>query len=361
MPIFRFSKAFSVGRGTKAFLNLQAGLTRGAVPGLEHPEELQRITIEHKMALRKLRNERQRGRKQRRELQEQRLEIFQLRNERNAMDQVAKNTHNVALGPHDSGEFEVGALPDFVIIGAQKCGTTSLYQLLTKHPNVQRAAVREIHYFDRPELVDKGTEWYRRCFPPPRWKNGRRSITGEKTPSYLFHPNAAEKMAEVVPQARLIVLLRNPVDRAYSHYRHETRLGRVVKTFEEMVEEEQTWLHGREHEPFEHQVRSSIEDRHGPNLLARGIYVDQLLRWRQFFDDEQMLVLKSENFYEHTTDALKLVQDFLDLPNRKLDLPTRRTKRRYEPMNPATKRRLEAFFQPHNQRLYEYLGVDFGW
>jgi hypothetical protein len=74
-----------------------------------------------------------------------------------------------------------------------------------------------------------------------------------------------------------------------------------------------------------------------------------------------MLVLKSENFFKHTADTLKLVQDFLGLPYWNLDLQRRRTKARYKPMSPATRRRLEEYFEPHNQRLYEHLGVDFGW
>jgi len=114
------------------------------------------------------------------------------------------------------GKPQTGSLPDFVIIGAPKCGTTILYHLLTKHPHVEPAAFKEPHYFDR--LFDKGTEWYRQCFPPSRQKDGQRTITGEATPGYLFHPHAPKRMARVIPEARLIALLRNPVDRTYSDY-----------------------------------------------------------------------------------------------------------------------------------------------
>jgi hypothetical protein len=240
------------------------------------------------------------------------------------------------------GEPEVGSLPDFIIIGAQKGGTTTFYGLLTRHPNVEPAAIRELHFFDRSDRFDKGVEWYRRCFPPPRWNNGRRSITGEKTPFYLFHPHVPERMAEVIPQARLIALLRNPVDRAYSQYHHDIRRAQASgttepRTFEEAIEQ------------------------HDSSYLPRGIYVDQLLRWSEYFGKEQMLILKSEDFFEHTTQTMTLVQDFLDLPHQQLDLPPRKTGGRYEQMDPATRGRLEAYFEPHNQRLYEYLGVDFGW
>ena len=254
------------------------------------------------------------------------------------MNELVEKARDVPSGARVSDKLEAGSLPDFVIIGAQKCGTTAFYGLLTKHPNVEPAAIRELHYFDRADRFDKGTEWYRRCFPPPRWKDGRRSITGEKTPYYLFHPQVPQRMAEVIPRVRLIVMLRNPVDRTYSQYHHDLSMGRIKpRAFEEIIE----------------QPNSSY--------LSRGIYVNQLLRWSEYFTKEQMLILKSEDFFKHTTETLTLVQDFLDLPHQQLDLPPRKSNDRYPPMDPETRRRLEAYFEPYNQRLYDYLGVDFGW
>jgi lipopolysaccharide transport system ATP-binding protein len=180
-----------------------------------------------------------------------------------------------------------------VIIGEKKCGTTSLYHLLTRHPHVEPAALKEPHYF--VEHFDDGIEWYRRCFPPPTWKGGRRSITGEATPKYLSHPIVPERMAEVVPQARLIALLRNPVDRAYSDYQQMVRKGLEPRTFEEAVEAQKKSLpFVKEDETLEHEERASLDDDALYNeYLSRGTYVD--------------------------------------------------------------------YFEPRNRRLYEYLGVDFGW
>jgi Sulfotransferase domain len=181
--------------------------------------------------------------------------------------------------------------------------------------------------------------------PAPRQKNGRRTITGEGTPSYLFHPLAAERMAGVIPEAKLIALLRNPVDRTYSAYHHRAK-------------------HREEIRPFEETVEASFD---APNqgFLSQSIYVDHLLRWSRFFDREQMLVLKSEDFFERPREILKLVLDFLDLPDwepEASELRDRVNKGGYEQrMDPATRRRLEEYFEPHNQRLYEFLGVDFGW
>ena len=372
MPVFRLNRAFGVGRDAKAFLNMQVGLTRGVVPNPKQHEEqvekLRKVIGRQKKALQKkgqqieeqaaeledLRKKRQRERKKTRGLKQQRLEIFHLRNELDAMKELVEKVRDVPSAAQVLGKPEIGSLPDFVIIGAQKCGTTAFYNLLTKHPNVEPAAVRELHYFDRPDRFHKGTEWYRRCFPLPQWKNERRSITGEKTPYYLFHPHVPKRMAEVVPFVRLIVLLRNPVDRAYSHYHHHIAIIEKGRWSEETLN---LRVSGRtEPRTFEEAI-----EQQNSTYLPRGIYVDQLLRWSEHFSKEQMLVLKSENFFEHTRDTMRLVQEFLDLPYQQLDLPPRKTDHRYEPMDPATRRRLEAYFEPHNQRLYEHLGVDFRW
>jgi sulfotransferase family protein len=397
LPIFRLSRAFGVGRGAKVFFNLQGGLTRGAVPDLEEQaeklrkartrnreqaEKLRKARTRNREQAEKLRKARTRNQEQTRKLREQaeklrkalirnkrqrkmarqrKLEISQLRNELRAVKERAEGTPNDLPAPQATGEPEMGALPDFVIIGAHKGGTTSLYHLLTQHPYVERAPVKELHFFDLPERFEKGIEWYRRCFPPPRWKDGRRTITGEATPYYLYYPHVADRMAEVIPQARLIALLRNPVDRAYSHYYMRRRLGHETGTFEEAVEAEKAWLLHREKEPSEHERYSSASD-DSSNLLARGIYVDQLLRWSRFFDAGQMLVLKSEDFFERPADIVKRVLDFLGLPEWEPPAWEIRNKGNYEQkLDPATRRWLEEFFEPHNRRLYEYLGVDFGW
>src|SRR5215210_9293703 len=236
-------------------------------------------------------------------------------------------------------EPDAGALPDFVIIGAQKGGTSFLYHLLTQHPLVEPAVRKEVRYFEG--LFDLGVEWYRWCFAQPKWIDGRRTITGEATPSYLFHAPVAKRMAETVPKARLIALLRNPVDRAYSHYQMQVKRGTEPKTFEEAIKQQRA------------------------SYLSRGIYVEQLLRWSAFFSKEQMLVLKSEDFFEEPVETLKSVLNFLDLPQWEPDVSQLRESRHegnYEQsMDSSTRRRLEAYFRPYNQRLYEYLGVDFGW
>ena len=126
-------------------------------------------------------------------------------------------------------------LPDFVIIGAQKAGTTSLYDLMTRHPSIAPAYDKELRYFST--YYDRGETWYRSNFPVVRGQ-----LTGESTPSYVFYSAAPSRMKKLLPNARIIVILRNPVDRAYSHYNMVVRFNRVSVPFREALDlEKKAW------------------------------------------------------------------------------------------------------------------------
>ena len=141
-------------------------------------------------------------------------------------------------------------LPDFLIIGAQRCGTTSLYRYLCAHPSVQPAVLNKgIHYFDTNH--EQGTAWYRSHFPSEPYKaylrrrrGVERVLTGEGSPYYFFHPLAPGWIAEELPEARFVVMLRDPVGRAYSQYQHEVARGFEALAFEEALEEEEERLGG---------------------------------------------------------------------------------------------------------------------
>jgi hypothetical protein len=280
-------------------------------------------------------------------------EIFRLQRERQALQEG-----RVGDGP------VTGALPDFLVIGVGKGGTTYLYHLLVQHPLVERASSKEVHFFGK--RFELGVEWYRQCFPTPRWKDGRMTITGEASP-HIAYPLAPERAAEVVPEARLIALLRNPVDRAYSRYQQMVRRGRVTRTFEEVIEKEKALLlgapeSGEEREEYLDKARESSES--WIQALYKGIYVEHLARWAEHFDREQMLILKSEDFFARPQEVLQQVFRFLDLPEWEPDpseFERKRNTRRYEKMDPETRRSLEEYFEPHNQRLYDFLGRDLGW
>ena len=164
----------------------------------------------------------------------------------------------------------------------------------------------------------------------------------------------------MVPRARLIVLLRNPVDRAYSHYHQEAGRGHEPLTFEEAIEAEEARLRGERDRMLEDEHYWSFNHQNF-SYLSRGIYVDQLIEWSRFFSSDQILVLKSEDLFDQMPKALKTVLDFLDLPDWKPQASDLCLKGFYPPMNLTTRQQLRAYFEPHNRRLYEYLGVDFGW
>src|SRR5215211_4450364 len=241
-----------------------------------------------------------------------------------------------------------GPLPDFVVIGTQKGGTSFFYRLLTEHPLVRGAAAKELHFFDNK--FSEGVGWYRRCFSEGKRIDGHRTITGEASPKYLFDPQVPERMARIVPEARLIALLRNPVDRAYSHYQMEMSRGKEARSFEEATEEEMTSAKGE---------GNTVDVAHA--YLRRGLYAEQLERFSFFSNRDRLLVIKSEDLFTRRLEVLDRVLTFLKLPPFESTLAPPAGSATYEPMDPGTRRRLEVFFAPHNERLYELLSTDFGW
>jgi hypothetical protein len=178
-------------------------------------------------------------------------------------------------------------MPSFLVIGAQRAGTSFLYSLLTQHPNVSAALVKEVHFFDLN--FQRGTAWYRSHFPALGPTRGR--ITGEATPYYLFHPLAPQRVAAVLPRVRLVAVLRNPVDRAYSHFQKEHRKGTEILPFERALKAESERVPGeREKLLADPAYRSVAHQRF--SYLARGIYVDQIEAWSRCFSPDQLLVLR---------------------------------------------------------------------
>lgn len=258
--------------------------------------------------------------------------------------------------------------PDFIIIGAQKGGTTSLYRYLIQHPCVAPIYIKEPHFFDI--FFHKGIGWYRAHFPTSVEKyyveltRKHDFITGEASPYYLYHPLAAKRVAKTLPHAKLIVVLRNPVDRAYSHYQHQLRQPGVEPLpFEEAIEAETKRLAGEEEKILRDEKYVSFNHRHY-SYLARGTYIHQVPAWMDLFPKEQILILKSEDLYTKPGTIVEQTLDFLHIPNgiqgqQKDYKPFNEAK--YEPMQPETRAKLIEYFKPLNARLYDYLGRDFGW
>ncbi|MGH3085954.1 MAG: sulfotransferase domain-containing protein, partial [Rubrobacteraceae bacterium] len=238
-------------------------------------------------------------------------------------------------------------LPDFIIIGTQRGGTTSLYRYLTEHPDVGAAFRKEVHFFDR--YYEKGMDWYLAHFPV----RGEFPVVGEASPYYLLHPEAPERARKAVPHARFIVLLRNPVDRAYSQYHMKVKRGVEPLPFEDAIDKERERL-GSTDDPV------SLAWRHY-SYVERSLYVDQLRRWMNVFPREQFLILKSEDLYEDPQRILHQTQEYLGLRPWSLPGYEAYNLKEYADIDPATRRRLVDYFAPHNQQLYALLGRDLGW
>ena len=260
-------------------------------------------------------------------------------------------------------------LPDFLVIGGQRCGTDSMFKDLGLHACVIPATRKEVSYFTRN--FGLGEAWYRTHFPTRarvavRGRRLRAPVRSfEATPDYLFHPLAAERAAQLVPHAKLIVLLRDPVERAYSHYRHMVRLGFEDLPFDEAIarEEERTAADRArlQRDPLAHPAHLLRY-----SYAARGAYAEQLERWFAHFGRAEVLVVRSEDFFHRPAAAFTEILDFLELPAWQpgafpnYSSPPRRAADERGPSD-VTKAHLAAHFAPRNERLYALLGRDMGW
>lgn len=251
-------------------------------------------------------------------------------------------------------------LPGFLIIGTQRGGTTSLYQYLARHADVRQPINKEIHYFSN--YYSKGIDWYRSHFPLAAGQVSRGKVTFEATPYYLLHPHSARRAKATVPNARIIAVLRDPVERAFSHYRHTRLRGleplafgdairaegeRLVEVTRRLEVDEQ--FVSREHQTF--------------SYLARGRYAEQLPRWFQTFGAEGVMVVRSEDLYGDAPGTLRGIAEFLGLREANIgEFPRYTEKHRDGDSIPSNVRaELKEYFRPHNERLYELLGRDMQW
>lgn len=249
-------------------------------------------------------------------------------------------------------------VPSFMIAGAMKCGTTSLYQYLLQHPQVVGARKKEIHYFDWGYA--EGVRWYRSQFPLAR-RYGPGCLTGEASTDYLFHPHAPRRMAASLPDVKLIFLVRNPVDRAYSHYHHMRVRQREPLSFEAALDGEAQRLAGELEKIDRDETHYSYSYRMH-SYQARGIYASGLEAGMTAYPKERFLVLRSEDLFGDPVATLARALDFLDLPPMDLaDYGTFLGGRYHDPMRAETRARLVEYFRPHNVRLSQLLDQDMGW
>ncbi len=249
-------------------------------------------------------------------------------------------------------------LPSTLIIGAQKCGTTSLFNYLVRHPDVLTPLAKEIHYFDL--RYERGVQWYRGRFPYA-YQLRRGAMTLDASPYYLLHPLAPRRAAQLLPQAKLIVLLRNPVDRAVSHYQHEVRGGRETLSLAEAIEREAERLAGEE-ERMRNDPSYYSFSHHRHSYVRRGQYLEQVRRWLEHFPRSQLLVLQSERLFRDPAGVSAAAYQFLGLRPYRLERYKTFLPGQYDREIPAELRgRLASYFEPYNRELYRWLGEEYDW
>ncbi|HWC64416.1 MAG TPA: sulfotransferase domain-containing protein [Rhizomicrobium sp.] len=256
------------------------------------------------------------------------------------------------------------AMPDFIVIGAQKSGTSSMFVYLMQHPQVVRPIFKEPYFFDRH--YHRGLDWYGRNFPSRgamdrlNDRHGRRHMTFEATATYVFDPDVPARIAADIPTRKFIALLRNPAERAISAYWHARRMGKEPRSLMEALdtdlkryEQEKAFEAGTGPKPQGEPPR--------PTYLRRGIYAESIARWQSVFSPADLLVLQSEAMFANPKSTMARVFAFLGLPHAEgIDYAAQNVGG-YGGTDPEARRFLEDFYRPHNEWLNRISRTALSW
>jgi hypothetical protein len=246
-------------------------------------------------------------------------------------------------------------LPHFLIIGTQKGGTSSLYNALGQHPQVLKASRKEVHFFD--QYYGYGQSWYLEQFPecPPG------QITGEASPFYIAHPLVAERIAKHCPDTRLIALLRNPADRAISHYHQEVRRKNETLPLQDALDAEETrtrndWSALAAGKLLVHTKAQQFSYR------QRGHYAEQLAPFLQKFPRSNIAIYNSEYFFQQPDKLLPELFEFLGVNPSFMppDLLPRKPGH-YGEADQHIRNALLKYYEPLNESLFSLIGQRFDW
>lgn len=251
------------------------------------------------------------------------------------------------------------SLPQFLIIGAQKAGTSSLFSYLNQHPEVMAATRKEAGFFSKK--YSKGSSWYRTRFPSKEnIKSGY--ISGEATPEYFFHPHAAKRISHLLPDIRLILILRNPVERAISHYYHSVKIAYEKLALEDALNAEDQRIRKVSAEMTENEKIYSL-DWQNYSYKSRGIYSRQLGRYLDYFTREQILIIHSKELFESPNKVMKKVQNHLGISGFEGFEFSIKNEGRYRQSTvpDSVYFKLADYFRAYNEELFEMTGIDYGW
>ena len=282
--------------------------------------------------------------------------------DRNSSSRLGTVYHKVVKRHVYSLTASSRALPDFIVIGAVRCGTTSLYQNICEHPYVLAAKQDEIGFFDSNYHL--GIDWYKSFFPKNsqlqklKKKKGF-AITGEDTPFYFWNKLAIERIFQLIPNCRLIAILRNPVDRAYSNYQLSIRNGSEKFSFEIAINIEKEVL---DNEGIHTNNQIDLNKFSQPRSnLVKGWYYEQLKLWLDKFPEEQILVISTEELETNPQKTMNKVFQFLKLPEHNLKKFQKLKSSQYGPMDSKVRHDLSNYFKPKNEKLFSLIGEKFSW
>jgi hypothetical protein len=281
---------------------------------------------------------------------------------------MVKLTDDSIVPPLTSYFFATSAFriqPSFFIIGVQKGGTTSLSQYLERHPSIIPPQRKDIYFFNNALKYAKGRGFYRAHFALNIYKMGydlihrTNSVTFDPTPNYFEAPEAPEKLHEQFREAKIIVMLRNPIDRAFSSYQMAKRFGYETFSFEKALEceeqrlvQEKSFYKGKPYHSYVYQRLT---------YKKRGAYINYIKKWKELFG-ENLLVISSEDFFENTGEQMKIISAFLSVKEFGGYAFEIFNKGNYsEKMDPGTRAALEVYYKPFNEALYAFLRKDMGW
>ena len=253
-------------------------------------------------------------------------------------------------------------LPDFIVIGVGRGGTTSLYNYLNQHNCIQKSSYDEIGFFD--DNYHLGLNWYRSMFPTKYEKQKviqkfGKFLTYDVTPWYVRRPWTANRIKSLLPSVKIIVVLRNPVDRTYSHYHLTRREKGLTKSFEEIIDEDIQKINNYDDDlkNSEEYYAELVQNSH----IARGFYLEQLEIWLTIFDKKNILIISSEDLAENTQKTMNSIFNFLDLENQIIPNLQKINVGKYPKMKEETRKTLENYFFDHNKNLFKKIEKYFNW
>ena len=275
--------------------------------------------------------------------------------ERNIRKSISRTYHRFFKRGISGITASSRVLPNFIIIGTVRSGSTSLYYNICEHPSVLQAAYDEIGYFD--SNYDLGINWYQSMFPTQNEmkkieRKAKFAITGEDTPFYFWKKEVVERIFETLPNVKLIVICRNPIDRAYSNYHLGVRYGSENLSFEDSIEDEIKFMDN-------HTLRESLD--RNRSYLSKGLYAKQLEHWRKIFPREQIHILSTEEMEQKPQETLIKIFKFLEIPEYTIKNPQKQKSAKYEKMDEKTRKRLLDYYQPFNEKFFKIINQRFNW